>query len=230
MRNLVELTFDNEGNRYMEIAGNSRETKPTERVITGSLFWETDTAKIFGFDETPGDWLVQDKNATNIAGATVTLGSALTYDGTEKTQAVSSVVVGTSTLTEDTDYKVIRNKGTDAGTYTLYIIGIGEYCGYEPKAFTIAKADGSIVADPAELTLTAGGDDGISALTVTGDGEMSVASSAESYATASLLNNDVIVIPVAEGSATITVSMAASANYNAATATISVTVESGEET
>ena len=42
---------------YKELAGNSRDTKPTTNVCTGSLFLEADTGKVYVFDETgDGTW------------------------------------------------------------------------------------------------------------------------------------------------------------------------------
>ena len=42
---------------YIEAAGLSTDTKPTEDIITGSLFFEVDTGDIYVFDETgTGTW------------------------------------------------------------------------------------------------------------------------------------------------------------------------------
>ena len=165
---------------------------------------------------------------TSIAGATVTLGSALTYNGSEQTQAVSTVKIGATTLTESTDYEIRDNKGTDAGTYVLRIVGNGDYVGYVDKEFTIAKANGSVTADPDTLSLEEGGDAGTSTLTVTGDGEISIATSAADVATATVDDDTVTVTPVGAGSATITMTLADSDNYNGSTETISVIVAAAE--
>lgn len=226
-RNIVEMAFDNE-KKYIERASASWEDKPTEGIITGSLCLDTDTGVVWAFEETSGIWSRVRADLKQISGATVTLGSALTYDGTEKTQTISSVVLGETTLVADTDYRVEQNKATNAGTYTLYIVGIGEYSGIVRKAFTISKANGSVTADPDSLTLTAGGDAGTSALTVVGDGEISVASADADVAVCSVEDNTVTVDPVEAGSTTVTVTLADSANYNGSTETISVTVEEAE--
>ena len=43
--------------RYIEAAGLSTDTKPTGTIITGSLFLEADTGKVFVYDETSsGTW------------------------------------------------------------------------------------------------------------------------------------------------------------------------------
>ena len=230
MRKLVEIMFD-ENKWYIEAVGMSGETKPSEGIITGSKFTEADTGIESVFDEESGEWFAQNtgNGRTSIAGATVTLGSSPKYDGTEKTQSVSSVKIGATTLVADTDYKVKDNKATDVGTHVLHIVGIGSYTGAVAVDFQIAKGDGSVTASPDSLSLTEGGDAGESALTITGDGAVSVESSAVAVATAELVGSKVIVTPVGEGSATITVTLADGDNYNGGTDTISVTVEAEAE-
>ena len=49
-----------DGNRkYAEYAGLSSESKPTENLVTGSLFHEVDTAIIYAFNATAGEWVGQ---------------------------------------------------------------------------------------------------------------------------------------------------------------------------
>ena len=211
---------------YCEFAGLSSDEKPDENLLTGSKFQEVDTGIIYLFDEESATWTPSNagNGKTNIKGATVTLGAAVKYDGTEKTKSVSSVKIGSTTLTENTDYIVKDNTGVDVGDYTLHIVGIGSYTGIISEDWSIAKGDGSVTASPDSLSLEVGGDNGTSSLTVTGDGEITVESSAEAVATAEVNGTTVTVYPVAEGSATITVTMAASDHYTTASDTISVTV------
>ena len=96
--------------------------------------------------------------AKSIAGASVTLDSALTYTGAELTQLVKTVVLDGVTLS-GSDYTVTANRGTNAGSYTLTVTGAGNYCGSESKTFTIAKqkvaipvATTGLVYTGAELT------------------------------------------------------------------------------
>ena len=70
----------------------------------------------------------------SIAGATVTLGAALTYNGEEQTQAVTSVVIDTL----DATFDVSNNAGTNAGDYTLTVTGTGNFTGTATQGFTIA--------------------------------------------------------------------------------------------
>lgn len=227
-RNLVEITFDGE-KKYIERAAASWEAKPTEGIITGSLCFDADTGTVWSFEEISGVWSRVKADLKQIAGATVNLGSSITYDGTLKTQTVSSVVLGDTVLTADTDYRIERNQAVDVGSYTLYVVGIGEYSGVIPKAFTIAKANGSVTASPDSLTLTAEGDEGTSTLTVVGDGAVTAVSADPSVAECALDGNTVTVAPGEAGQTSITVTLAGSANYNGSTETISVTVEEAGE-
>ena len=214
-----------------KFAGNSSDSKPTEGIVTGSSFLEVDTGITYLFDEDVAGWVAQGSGngKTSIANATVTLGSSLTYNGSEQTQTVSTVKIGATTLTVSTDYEITNNKGTDAGTYTLRIIGKGSYVGHVDKEFTIAKANGSVTADPDELSLTEDGEAGTSTISVTGDGAVSVSTSDADVATAEISGTTVTVTPVGAGSATVTVTLAASANYNGSTDEIAVTVAAAEE-
>lgn len=213
-----------------EIFGMSSDDKPVDGLVTGSKFTEVDTGIEYLFDEVSGEWFAQGpgNGKTSIAGATVVLGSSPAYDGTKKTQTVSSVKIGSTTLVADTDYKIKNNTGTNVGDYTLQIVGIGSYTGAISEVWQITKGSGSVTASPDELTLTEDGDSGTSTLTIVGDGEVSVESSAVAVATASVSGTTVTVVPVGAGSATITVTLADGEKYEGGTDTISVTVEAGE--
>ena len=79
------------------------------------------------------------QNVVGIASAVVTLGAALTYNGSAQTMKLASVVLDGKTLVEGTDYTVSGNTGTNAGSYTLTVTGIGDYEGTVTKAWSIAK-------------------------------------------------------------------------------------------
>lgn len=230
IRTLKCYTYD-EDNRYSEFVGSSSDVKPVSGLVTGSKFTEVDTGVTYLFDEDSEEWFAQNSGngKTLITGATVVLGSALTYDGTEKTKTITSVTVGETVLVANTGYKVKGNKGTYPGTYYMQIIGIGSYTGVINEEWSIGKGSGSVTASPDSLTLTEGGENGESTLTVVGDGVVTVSSSATAVATASLADNKVIVSPVSDGSATITVTLADGTLYNGGTDTISVTVEAAAE-
>lgn len=55
VRITVENNFVND-KRYIEAFGLSTDTKPTEGIITGSVFVEVDTSKAFFFDEDGATW------------------------------------------------------------------------------------------------------------------------------------------------------------------------------
>ena len=48
-----------DGKAYIEAAGASLETKPTQDIVTGSRFDEVDTGKVYRFDEISGTWYEQ---------------------------------------------------------------------------------------------------------------------------------------------------------------------------
>ncbi len=54
-RNLVDRPFV-VGRNYIEAAGLSTDVKPTGTIITGSLFFETDTGKMYVYNETNESW------------------------------------------------------------------------------------------------------------------------------------------------------------------------------
>ena len=226
----IYANWYDEDKRYVRYSGLSSDTKPTRGLITGSEYAEVDTGMTYRYDEMSDAWYpTSNASKTLLTGATVTLGSSLTYTGAELTQTVSSVKIGSTTLTVNTDYEIKNNKATLPGTYTLLIIGKGTYAGVLQKEFTVAKGSGSVSASPDSLSLTEGGDDGESTLTVTGDGVLSVASSDTGAATAALNGKKVIVTPVAEGSATVTVTLADGDLYEGTTETIAVTVGAAEQ-
>lgn len=56
IRIIVDMPFEG-GKNYIEAAGLSTDSKPTGTIITGSLFLEADTGKVYVFDETDdGTW------------------------------------------------------------------------------------------------------------------------------------------------------------------------------
>ena len=69
---------------------------------------------------------------------TITPGAALTYTGEEQIQSIESVKVGDMILATK-DYVVTGNKGTDAGLYTLTVMGTGNVTGTATIQFSISK-------------------------------------------------------------------------------------------
>lgn len=56
MRTLVESKFV-DGKKYVEIYGTSSESKPTDGIVTGSVFVEVNTGKVFLFNEDSSSWV-----------------------------------------------------------------------------------------------------------------------------------------------------------------------------
>ena len=159
----------------------------------------------------------------DISSAIVTLGTSLTYNGSEQTQTVSVMVKG-KTLTENTDYTITDNTATNAGSYTLSILGTGAYSGIKTVNWSIAKAQGSISIDPSSLAIVGANSTGTATITGVGDGTISAISSDTSVATASVSGHTVTVTGVAGGDATVTVTLADGQNYLGSSIGVSVMV------
>lgn len=50
---------DYAGNVYVEISGLSTDTKPTGNFLTGSIFLETNTGKVFFYNRAGSAWVEQ---------------------------------------------------------------------------------------------------------------------------------------------------------------------------
>lgn len=50
-------TVSYEGDRYVELAGTSTETKPVGNFLSGSTFLEVDTGKAYLFNRAAGEWV-----------------------------------------------------------------------------------------------------------------------------------------------------------------------------
>ncbi|MBE6852434.1 MAG: hypothetical protein E7505_03010 [Ruminococcus sp.] len=80
----------------------------------------------------------------DVSKAQINSGDTLTYNGTEQTQTVESVVVNSITLTEE-DYDIKGNTAVDAGDYILDIIGKGNFTGTASAKWSIEKAVPEVV-------------------------------------------------------------------------------------
>ena len=56
MVRMTNYQYINHEQIYREYAGLSTDTKPTEGIITGSLFMEVDTGNIYAWDEEGEEW------------------------------------------------------------------------------------------------------------------------------------------------------------------------------
>lgn len=66
--------------------------------------------------------------------------SELVYNGVQQAPEIE-VRDGETTLQEDADYTLTNNGGTNIGTYTVTISGLGNYCGNVEKQFDIIAKD-----------------------------------------------------------------------------------------
>ncbi len=85
-----------------------------------------------------------------LTSAVITLGNALTYNGNEQTQNITSVVLNGVTLTAGSDYTVRGNTATNAGAYTLTVAGNGNYGGTATKVYNIAQKNLTITGATAQ--------------------------------------------------------------------------------
>ena len=161
------------------------------------------------------------KSRTSIATATITLAqSSFTYDGADKTPAVTSVVVGSTTLTAGTDYSISYNNNIDAGTQAKVIItGERTYTGEAIQYFTINKAtitptvslEGWTYGNAPEVVQpTVGGNSGQGAVTITYK-----AQGATEFTS---------TVPQNAGTHTVKAAIAESANYQSGEATNTFTI------
>lgn len=151
----------------------------------------------------------------DIANASVTLGASLTFNGSAQEQTIASVTLGGTPLNEGTDYKVTGNIATDAGNYTMAIMGIGDYSGTLFVEWTIAPAQGSISVSETSVNIigAAGTTKQITVNVTSGYGDLVATSSAPNVATVFVLGNTLTITSVADGNATITVRLVG--NYSA---------------
>ena len=149
-------------------------------------------------------WVDEPKD---IANASVTLGASLTFNGSAQEQTITSVTFGGTSLNEGTDYKVEGNIATDAGNYTMAIMGIGDYSGTLFVDWTIAPAQGGISLSETSVNIIglAGTQKQITVNVTSGYGDLVAISSAPNVATVSILGNTLTITSVADGNATITV-------------------------
>ncbi len=113
------------------------DTKATNVSTSGYRFKVTGIGNYSG--EKTKSWNI---DPANIAGAEIAT-EELTYNGSEQTAVITSVILNGKELSLGSDYTVISgNKGTDVKTYNaLTIEGIGNYTGTNNQgSWTIAKA------------------------------------------------------------------------------------------
>ena len=149
---------------------------------------------------------------TSIAKASITLAATeFTYDGTAKEPAVSSVVLGQTTLNA-ADYEVSYSNNTDAGTATVTVTGKRTYTGTATTTFTIKQATFTPMVTLESWTY------GSAPNSPSVQNNVSNGDVAYSYAVRGTTKFSETV-PTAAGEYTVKATIAATANYEAAEAT-----------
>ena len=104
-------------------------------TIDSNHYWKTSGGDSSGTD-TANKVYTLNVTAKSISGATVTLGATYSYNGSSRTQSVSSVTIDGLTATFSTS----NNVQTNAGNYELTVTGTGNFTGTQKKAWSIARA------------------------------------------------------------------------------------------
>ena len=92
---------------------------------------------------------------TDISTATVTADGTFAYTGDPIVPETITVKLGSSTLTETTDYSLLIENNTNPGKATIIATGVGKYTGSATGEFTIDKAEATLKysKETAEATL-----------------------------------------------------------------------------
>ena len=118
----------------VQTSGGGLPTNAGEYTVTATFAAYIDGINRIYYPETEVEFTV-DIAQKDIAGANVTLGTALTYNGTAQTQTIASVTVDGLTAT----YDVSENEQTNAGNYTLTVTGNGNFTGTANANWSIEK-------------------------------------------------------------------------------------------
>lgn len=132
----VEVSYSYSGTdgNGAQTSGGGLPTNAGEYTVTATFAAYIDGINRIYYPETEVEFTV-DIAQKDIAGANVTLGTALTYNGTAQTQTIASVTVDGLTAT----YDVSENEQTNAGNYTLTVTGNGNFTGTANAHWSIEK-------------------------------------------------------------------------------------------
>ena len=160
---------------------------------------------------------------TDISTATVTADGTFAYTGEPIVPETITVKLGSSTLTETTDYSLLIENNTNPGKATIIATGVGKYTGSATGEFTIDKAEATLKysKETAEVTLQAEFE--APTLTVTPVGLEGITYSS-SNTSAAIIAEDGKVTIVGAGETTITAAFAGDEHYKEAEASYVLTV------
>lgn len=142
IRILIDRLHALEKKRYISAAGLSTDEKPTNNLITGSVFCEIDTGKTYRFDEASSSWLEQSSDAGAIESGRVT-----PLEGTALTGGVIDAIGIPEYVADAAQYAAYGI--TDTGWYVFARISVpqGTAVGAET---TVTGADGVIAESGAD--------------------------------------------------------------------------------
>lgn len=158
----------------------------------------------------------------NISGATISLGTQKTYNGSEQDVVISKVTVDGTDLTAGSDYTITSgDKATNVGDNTLVIEGKGNYTGTARATWTLLAKDVTITPTSG-LSKTYGAADPTLTYTTDIDGDATLKGKFDTAKSGKLLytGTDVGAYPITLGS------LAAGNNFNLklAAATVNFTI------
>ena len=201
-------------NDYTAVYTNNIDCGTASVTITGKGNFEGTTTKTFEIKE------------ANISDATVTLNpTSGSYNGIKQEPAVSVTLDGFGTLVKDTDYTLSWDKNgfITSETYTVRVVGTGNFTGYVDKTFNINAADLDDVEVKQIGTLTYNGGDALPPTVSTN--AVAVNNQPITFTYSTEQNGNYGELPTFTKAGTYTVYYKASApNHNDATGSFTVTV------
>lgn len=148
--------------------------------------------------------------------------TSFTYTGEAFTPTVTL-----GNLTENQQFRVLYANNVSAGTATVSIAGLGNYCGLRKLKFTIKRASGVITAEDKQLEFSE--EEQTLNLGATARGNAPITYTSDNEAVTVNSSGVVTVCAGFAGTVRLTLRSAQTANYTAASKTVTLTVNPGEE-
>ncbi len=142
----VSVTFNTTG-----VISSANKGKYNEVTVSGLRLDGVDAANYKLPESADGKYTVSTEveiSALDISGAEITLGNALTYNGSVQEQTVTGATKNGLTVT----YTVSDNKNTNHGSYELTVTGTDNFTGTQTKAWSIAKRKITVTATAQTIT------------------------------------------------------------------------------
>ena len=156
--NAEEIDMSGAGEKVLEISYEENGITETAQIkITVEGKPEPDTEESSSEEPSTEEPSTEEPpvTVTDISAAAVTLAESVSeYDGSEKYPVVTQVTLGAKNLQAGTDYGQVKLTAKDAGSYTVFIYGIGSYNGQACCTYTIKPK--SIKSKSIKASLTSG--------------------------------------------------------------------------